>query len=317
MHILILGSGAGSPDPRLTGHPGPRPPRSHSCIAVSTDGRRWLLVNAPADFAAQWVRHAPPLASRADGHAAGRPAAPPPPLAGLPAPELGGHIAAVLLLSAQLDDVAGLLSLRAGPPVELFATPAVFEDLTAGWPLLPVLEHYGEVRWHVIPVAGGRQEAVVPMESVPGLRVTAVGVPGLPPPWSLRRHEVADGHQLALWIEEPATGQCLFYGPGLAGVGERERELLSRADCVLVDGTFWTDDDWAAAGGTEGPGGGTHLPQSGPGGMLEALALSGAARKVLIHIARDNPILDEASPEHAELRQRGIEVAFDGMRISL
>ena len=316
MHILILGSGAGSPDPRLTGTPGPRPHRSHSCIAVSTDARRWLLVNAPADFAAQWVRHAPAIPPEAAAVATPRlsPVTHP---AGAPAPAFGGHLAAVLLLSAQLDDVAGLLSLRAGPPVELFATPAVFEDLTAGWPLLPVLEHYGEVRWHVIPVAGGREEAPVPMEALPGLRVTAVGVPGTPPPWSLRRHEVADGHQLALWIEEPATGQTLFYGPGLAGVGERERDLLARADCVLVDGTFWTDDDWAAAGGPDGPGGGTHLPQSGPGGMIEALELSGAARKVLIHVARDNPILDEAGPERAELRRRGIEVAFDGMQISL
>lgn len=315
MHILILGSGAGSPDPRLGGGPAPRALRSHSCIAVSTDGRRWLLVNAPADFAAQWVRHAPPVTSDGPGAPA---SAPRPPAVGPLSDSLrGGQLAAVLLLSAQLDDVAGLLSLRAGPPVELFATPAVFEDLTAGWPLLPVLEHYGEVRWHVIPVAGGRQEAAVPMESLPGLRVTAVGVPGLPPPFSLRRHEVADGHQLALWIEEPATGQRLFYGPGLAGVGERERDLLSQADCVLVDGTFWAEDDWVAAGGPDVPGGGTHLPQSGPGGMLEALEASAAARKVLIHIARDNPILDEASAAHAELRQRGIEVAFDGMRITL
>ena len=60
-----------------------------------------------------------------------------------------------------------------------------------------------------------------------------------------------------------------------------------------------------------------HLPQSGPGGMLEELADLPAARKVLIHINNTNPILDEDSPQRAELTARGIEVAWDGMAIEL
>ena len=61
-----------------------------------------------------------------------------------------------------------------------------------------------------------------------------------------------------------------------------------------------------------------HLPQSGPAGMLEWLGqLPGATRKILIHINNTNPILDETSPERAELRRRGVEVAWDGMEIVL
>jgi pyrroloquinoline quinone biosynthesis protein B len=60
-----------------------------------------------------------------------------------------------------------------------------------------------------------------------------------------------------------------------------------------------------------------HLPQSGEGGMLEVLRSIEQTRKILIHINNTNPILDEASPERAELDAAGIEVAHDGMEITL
>ncbi len=41
------------------------------------------------------------------------------------------------------------------------------------------------------------------------------------------------------------------------------------------------------------------------------------SRKVLIHINNTNPILNEDSPQHRELEDLGIEVAYDGMDISL
>ena len=40
-------------------------------------------------------------------------------------------------------------------------------------------------------------------------------------------------------------------------------------------------------------------------------------RKILIHINNTNPILDENSPQRAELTRRGIEVAEDGARITI
>jgi pyrroloquinoline quinone biosynthesis protein B len=61
-----------------------------------------------------------------------------------------------------------------------------------------------------------------------------------------------------------------------------------------------------------------HLPQSGPGGMIEQLdRLPATTRKILIHINNTNPILDEDSAERAELARHGIEVAFDGMDIRI
>jgi pyrroloquinoline quinone biosynthesis protein B len=94
---------------------------------------------------------------------------------------------------------------------------------------------------------------------------------------------------------------------------------MRSASCVLVDGTFWTDDEMIRLGISRkrahqiG-----HLPQSGRGGMIEWLeALPLGTRRILIHINNTNPILDEDSPERAELTRRRIEVARDGMEIVL
>jgi pyrroloquinoline quinone biosynthesis protein B len=85
----------------------------------------------------------------------------------------------------------------------------------------------------------------------------------------------------------------------------------------MLDGTFWTDDELIRLGvSTKRARDMGHLPQSGAGGMLEALEPL-AARKILIHINNTNPILDDDSPERAALGAAGIEVAYDGMEIEL
>jgi pyrroloquinoline quinone biosynthesis protein B len=60
-----------------------------------------------------------------------------------------------------------------------------------------------------------------------------------------------------------------------------------------------------------------HLPQSGRGGMIDMLRCFPEQRKILIHINNTNPILDEDSPERAQLSKENIEVAYDGMEIGL
>ena len=51
--------------------------------------------------------------------------------------------------------------------------------------------------------------------------------------------------------------------------------------------------------------------------MIEVLKALKADRKVLIHINNTNPILNEDSKERRALEAAGIEVAFDGMDITL
>jgi pyrroloquinoline quinone biosynthesis protein B len=93
---------------------------------------------------------------------------------------------------------------------------------------------------------------------------------------------------------------------------------MSSCEVVLVDGTFWTDDEMQRLGlSAKAALDMGHLPQSGPGGMIEQLdRLPGTTRKILIHINNSNPMLVEDSPERAILTKHGIEIARDGMDIA-
>ncbi len=119
-------------------------------------------------------------------------------------------------------------------------------------------------------------------------------------------------------MRDEANGRTLFYAPGLGRIEAHVGEIFGQADCLLVDGTFWSDDEMLrlqiSAKRARDMG---HLALSGPGGMIEVLAGYSRPRKVLIHINNTNPILDEDSRERAQLAAAGIEVAHDGMEIFL
>jgi len=310
MKILVLGSGAGGGFPQwncncanCAGQRSGRvraAERTQSSIAVSADGQSWALLNASPDIGGQ-IRLHPQLHPR-EG------------LRDTP-------IKAVVLMDAQIDHVTGLLGLREGPCIDLYATRCVFEDLTTGLPILDVLQHYCGTRWHMLPVDGQSTQAEFAIEAVPGLRFTALAIPGKAPPYSPHRREQVIGDNIALRIEDTADGATLFYSPGLARVGEQEIAWLDDADCVLVDGTFWREDEMQHAGlGTKAAAEMGHLPQqafAGRPGMVDVLREAKAARKVLIHINNSNPILDEDSAPRRTLESLGIEVAHDGMEISL
>lgn len=138
------------------------------------------------------------------------------------------------------------------------------------------------------------------------------------PPYSPNRHRTQPGDNIGVRIDDTGNGSSLFYAPGLGAVEPHVASHMDSADCLLVDGTFWTEDEMSRAGvGTKPAREMGHLPQSGPGGMLEVLAQRPGARRILIHINNTNPILDEASAERAILSEAGIEVAYDGMDITL
>jgi pyrroloquinoline quinone biosynthesis protein B len=61
-----------------------------------------------------------------------------------------------------------------------------------------------------------------------------------------------------------------------------------------------------------------HLPQTGDSGMIKILeTMPDQTRKILIHINNSNPILDDSSEERKQLTDNNIEVAFDGMQITI
>ena len=268
--------------------------RTQSSIAVSAGaGSEWVLVNASPDILEQ-LRANPALHSAR----AARDTA----------------LAAVILVDAQIDHTVGLFMLRESPrPLSLWCSDAAYQDLTTGNPILSVLAHYCGIDRQALPSDG---EAFT-VTGAEGLNFRALAVPGKAPPFSPHRASPASGDNLALLVRDAGSGRTVLYAPGLAAVTPAVWQAMSAADCLLIDGTFWSEDEMSRQGlsGKRARDMG-HLPQSGPGGMLEQLArLSAGQRRILIHVNNSNPILDEDSPERSELERAGVEVAYDGMEI--
>lgn len=225
-------------------------------------------------------------------------------------------IAGVVLMDGQIDHSTGLFMLRErGSPLPLWCTDPVAEDLTTGNPVLRVLGHYCGVQRHAVPLDG----SAFAVPGVEGLALRAMPLSSKAAPYSPHREASVDGDNIGMTLQDTATGRRAFYAPGLGEITPAVFDAMSGADAVLVDGTFWTDDEMIRLGisGKTARSIG-HLPQSGPGGMIEVLSrLPAGTRKLLIHINNTNPILDEASPERAALDAAGIEVCEDRMEIRL
>jgi len=222
---------------------------------------------------------------------------------------------AILLVDGQVDHTTGLYMLReAVRPWPIWCTDSTYADLTHGNPVFGVLQHFCGVDRRRIEL-----ERDFTVDGVDGIRWRALPVASKPAPYSPNRQSPVDGDNLALVITSDRSGLSVVYAPGLAAIDARLWQAMRAAACVMVDGTFWSDDEMIALGvSTKRARDIGHLPQSGADGMLEWLTrLPAASRKILIHINNTNPILNEASAEAAELRRRGIETAHDGMEIEL
>jgi pyrroloquinoline quinone biosynthesis protein B len=268
--------------------------RTQSSIAVSADGVEWALINASPDLLAQ-IKAFPALQPARAIRDTG--------------------IRAIVLVDAQIDHTTGLLMLREGKPLEVWCTDTVREDLTTGNPLFRILEHYCGVHWRRLPIEDGSRFAI---EGLPALSFAAVPLASKAPPYSPHRDDPHEGDNVGLHVTDLRSGRSLFYAPGLAEIGPRVAACLRAAEAVMVDGTFWSDDEMIRLGiSAKRARDIGHLPQSGAGGMIEVLGPLRAARKILIHINNTNPILNEASPERARLDAAGIEVAYDGMELEI
>ena len=303
MKIHILGSAAGGGFPQwncncancdgLRRGAIPARARTQSSIALSEDGEDWVLVNASPDILAQ-IRALPALQPARAIRDTG--------------------IAAAILMDAQIDHVTGLLMLRErSQALPLYATAQVMTDLSAGLTVLSVLEHYCGTDRH--PIRPG-----IPF-AIPALRHTKfhpVTLSSKAPPYSPHRMDPHPGDNIGLEITSLRSGRRAFYAPGLGQLTPEVEQAMQAADVLLVDGTFWSADEMIALGLSQKTAADMgHLPQSGPGGMIDALDRLPASRKILIHINNSNPILREDSRERALLARHGIEVAHDGMEIIL
>jgi pyrroloquinoline quinone biosynthesis protein B len=270
--------------------------RTQSSIAVcGIDARAWVLVNASPDILQQLRAHPVLQPARAARDTA---------------------IRAIVLADGQIDHTTGLFMLRESTrPLPIWCTDSAHADLTRGNPIFAVLGHYCGIERHVLACDG----TVFTVEEIAGIEWRALNVPSKPAPYSPHREHPQPGDNVALVLRDRASGRSLVYAPGLGAMEEALWEAMLAAQCVMVDGTFWSDTEMLALGLSKkrareiG-----HLPQSGPGGMLEWLErLPPQTRRILIHVNNTNPILDEDSAERGVLTERRIEVAHDGLEVEL
>jgi pyrroloquinoline quinone biosynthesis protein B len=204
-------------------------------------------------------------------------------------------VAGVLLTDAEIDHTAGLLLLReSGAPVRIFGATAVKQAI--GDTIVRMLERFCGVDWETLDA--GR----------------ALPIDGS----SLVVEPFQTGDASGLVVRDSASGGVLSYAPALAALDDDVLARFAASDLVLVDGTFWREDELALLGISDRSAHDMgHVPLSGPGGTLEALAGLQRPRKVLVHINNTNPILLEDSPEREDVVRAGVEVAYDGLEVHL
>jgi pyrroloquinoline quinone biosynthesis protein B len=206
-------------------------------------------------------------------------------------------MAAVLLTDAEIDHTAGLLLLRESTsPLRVFGDEGVERALRPT--VLRMLERFCGTEWQTLEPARARPLG---------------GSSLVVEPFSVGRD-----HATGLVFRDRANGGVVTYAPGLARLDDGVLARFAGSDVVLVDGTFWCDDELVRLGiSARSAREMGHAPLSGPGGTLEVLARLERPRKALVHINNTNPILLEDSPERQAVLRAGIEVAHDGLEIEL
>jgi pyrroloquinoline quinone biosynthesis protein B len=223
----------------------------------------------------------------------------------------GSAIDAVLLNDAELDHISGLLSLREPQPVQLHCTERVFEWVFESNPVFGAL------------IQPERFSPIIVMNRTPTpiddgrLGYEAILVEGKVPSYVKHSPECFVGSTAAYKIVDTGNGSSMIHAPAIKGISDELIDWIAGCDCVLFDGSFWTNDEMA----TRGVGNRTalsmgHIPISGPAGSLARLSHL-AVRKIYTHVNNTNPILDEGSLERSALEEAGWEVAEDGMDFSV
>jgi pyrroloquinoline quinone biosynthesis protein B len=262
--------------------------RTQESVAVSADGDDWFLINVSPEVRQQ-IESFSGLWPRQPRHS---------------------PIAGILLGNGDLDHCLGLLSLRESQPLVVYATEATRRGFCEGNVLYRTLQRFpDQVRWETLAL-----DRETPLGGS-GLFVTALAVPGKRPLHLEGLGPPSPEDNVAFRIRHGDT--TLAYLSAVAGRSPAVDAAVAGAACVFLDGTFWSSDELIAAGlGTRRAEDMAHWPVGGPAGSLGYLRTL-ACRRVLIHINNTNPLLVDDSPERRALAEAGVELAHDGMELTL
>jgi pyrroloquinoline quinone biosynthesis protein B len=301
--VRVLGTAAGGGVPQWncrcanceSARAGAAPERLQASLAISSDGTAWALVNATTDVRRQLEQ----LPKR------------------IPHGLRTTPVSAVLLTDANIDHAAGLLDLRQAQSLRIFSSDVVRDTLTKSNSMFGALAG-GDRSWTTFDARERRRD--VP-GVVPGLRTTAIDVPGLLPAFA-GAHAVP-GAATAYLFESGAGPNTvrLLYAPIFSHMSDALLSAADACDAVFLDGSFWSDDELASLGlGSRSAREMGHAPIGGADGWLAAVgghASTAAPHRYCTHVNNSNPVLDGRSAEARALREANLSIAVDGAEIVL
>jgi pyrroloquinoline quinone biosynthesis protein B len=273
--------------------------RTQTQVAVSNDDRAWFLLNTSPDLRLQ-IEATPALHPRN---------------AGRDSPVLG-----VLLTSGDIDQIAGLLSLRELQPFRIYCTASIRRILQEDNSVFAMLNREpNQVIWTEIG-SGETFRLLTVAGNDSGISCTVFPLGSRYPAYVSRERAAVLKPQEALLgaMLTSVSGGRFAYMPAVPAVDDSLLRRLEDTDLLLFDGTFWSDDELIRVQGS----GSTarhmgHIAVSGAEGSLRKLAGLRRPRKVFVHINNTNPMLDESGPEYREVRAAGWEIAADGWSLDL
>ncbi len=263
-------------------------PRSQSSLAVSADGERWMLLNASPDLRQQIIA-SPCLHPRGA--------------------KRQSPIKAVFVTNADVDHLAGLLTLREQQGFMLFGSRATLAQASGGI--------FGVLNSDLVDTRVAELDAHT--DTGLGLWVKPFAVPGKVPLY-LEGAEVEIGAETetTVGLEIGDGAKSFFYVPGCAEINQGVLKRLSGAELLFFDGTTFTDGEMVDLGLSKKTAWRMgHVAMSGDKGSLNVFAPCGIRRKIYVHINNTNPVLIEDSPQRSEAVRAGWDIAYDGMEVSL
>jgi pyrroloquinoline quinone biosynthesis protein B len=274
--------------------------RTQAQLALSADGVTWFLAGASPDLPSQ-------IEATRELHPRGPRDSP---------------IAGVVLGSADLDHVVGLLLLRELQPLRVYAAPSILRILREENSMFGMLNRTDpQVVWTAIDADGAFPLLDAAGEIPAGdasLQCEMYYLAGRYPQYAKSTGLASGEGTAALFFTAFSKSQPAKRIAYLPAVGKLDDALMAKidgADVLLFDGTFWSDDELIrieSSGETARQMG--HIPVEESLVLLKNVK---AGRRVYIHINNTNPILNESGQEHHAVRASGWEVAEDNWHLEL
>jgi pyrroloquinoline quinone biosynthesis protein B len=270
------------------------PRLTQSSVAIRDDAGCWFIINASPDLPVQ-ILNCSDLWPKSNSLR-------------------GSSISGVLLTNADLDHVLGLLSLREGTKLHIYATKTVRETLEQGLNLTSIMEAFCGVSWHEISSSDP-----IPLIQTNGmessLSVRVIHLPGEKPLFA-GNISASSGHSVAYYIEDRQTRGRLLVAPDVARSNQLLNQAMMESDAVIFDGTFWSEDELQRVK----PGARTAAEMGHMTIKDSSMALLGslpARHKIYIHINNTNPILSPDSTARAAVQAANLQVGYDGLEFDL